>query len=85
MLAGSHLDESFQPSECLLGRQCHGLQAIQETPEFIEDNSLVQVLHKPTRVEVLLNLLLTDAEELVKGVNTGCNLSCSNVLVEFEI
>lgn len=49
------------------------------------DSFLVQLLHKPTRVEVSLNLVLTNAEELIKEVKIGNNLSCSNVLVEFLI
>ncbi len=35
--------------------------------EYINDNFLVQVLDRPTRGEVLLDLVLTSAEEIVKG------------------
>ena len=54
--------------------------------ESIDDNFLVQVLDGPTRGEVLLDLLLTDAEEIIKGINVGGSLGCSDrALVEFVI
>ncbi|TRZ07132.1 hypothetical protein HGM15179_019976, partial [Zosterops borbonicus] len=50
------------------------------------DNCLVQVLDKPIRGEVLLDLMLTNADELIKEVKTGGSLGCSNgALVEFMI
>lgn len=54
--------------------------------ECVEDNFLVQVLDKPTRGEVLLDLVLTNADELIKEVNIGGTLGCSyHALVEFVI
>ena len=54
--------------------------------ESIDDNFLVQVMDRPTRGEVLLDLLLTSVEEISKGVNTGGSLGCSDhALVEFVI
>lgn len=54
--------------------------------KFIDDNFLVQVVDRPTRVEALLDLLLTSAEEMIKGVNAGDSLGCSDhALVEFMI
>ena len=54
--------------------------------ESIDDNFLVQVLDRPTRGEALLDLLLTNAEEIIKGVNVGGSLGCSDhALVEFVI
>ena len=52
--------------------------------ESIDDNFLVQVVDRPTRGEALLDLLLTNAEEIIKDVNVGGNLGCSDhALVEF--
>ena len=54
--------------------------------ESIDDNFLVQVLDRPTSGEALLGLPLTNAEEIIKGVNVGGSLGCSNHgLVEFVI
>ena len=54
--------------------------------ESIDDYFLVHVLDRPTRGEVLLDLLLTNVEEISKGVNTGGSLGCSDhALVEFVI
>ena len=54
--------------------------------ESIDDNFLVQVLDRPTRGEALLDLVLTDAEQTIKEVNTEAVLGCSNHdLVEFMI
>ena len=46
--------------------------------ESIDDNFLVQVLDRPTRGEALLDLLLTNAEEIIKGVKVGGSLGCSD-------
>ena len=54
--------------------------------ESIDDNFLVQVVDRPTRGEVLLDLLLTNAEEIIKDVNVGGSLGCSDhALVKFVI
>jgi len=54
--------------------------------ESIDDNFLVQVVDRPTRGEVLLDLLLTNEEEIIKDVNVGGSLGCSDhALVEFVI
>ncbi|KAJ7399312.1 hypothetical protein BTVI_116096 [Pitangus sulphuratus] len=42
------------------------------------DNFLVQVLEKPNRGEVLLDLVLTNADELTKGVKVDGSLGCSD-------
>lgn len=44
--------------------------------ECLGDNFLVQVVDRPTR-EVLLALVLTSADELIKEVNMGGSLGCS--------
>ena len=52
--------------------------------ESIDDNFLAQVLDRPARGEVLLDLLLTNAEEIIKGFKIGGSLGCSNhALVQF--
>ena len=54
--------------------------------ESVEDNFLVQVIDEPTRGEALLDLVLTNAEESIKGVKIGGSLGCSDhALVEFVI
>jgi len=54
--------------------------------ESIDDNFLVQVFDRPIRGEALLDLLLTNAEENIKGSNVGGSLGCSDyALVEFMI
>ena len=50
------------------------------------DNFLVYVVDRPTRGEVFLDLLLTNEEEIIKDVNVGGSLGCSDhALVEFVI
>ena len=44
--------------------------------ESTDDNFLVQVLDRLTGGEVLLDLLLTNAEEIIKDVNIGGSLGC---------
>ena len=52
--------------------------------ESIDDNFLVQVVDRPTRREALLNQLLTNVEHIIKDVNIGGSLGCSNhALSEF--
>ena len=54
--------------------------------ECVEDNFLVQVQDKPTREEVLLDLVFTNVDELIKEVKTGGSLGCSDhALAEFVI
>lgn len=54
--------------------------------ECDEDNFLVEVTESLSRGEALLDLLLTNEEELIKKVKTGCNPGCSNhALVQFSI
>lgn len=52
--------------------------------EHVEDNFLIQVLGEPSRGKVFLDLVLTNAEELIKGVQIGGSLGCSDhSLMEF--
>ena len=46
--------------------------------ESINDNILVQVLERLTRDEVLLDLVLTSAEEIIKDIKIGGSLGCSD-------
>ena len=46
--------------------------------EFVEDNFLVQVIDGTTRGKVLLDLVLTNAEESVREVKIGGSLRCSD-------
>jgi len=52
----------------------------------IDDNFLMQVAEDPTRKGALLDLVLTNKEELVEDVKVGGRLSCSDhEMVEFRI
>ena len=54
--------------------------------KLTEDKFLVQLLNKLTRGEVLLDLVLTNAEGLIKEIKIGGNLGCSDhALVELMI
>lgn len=54
--------------------------------ESTEDNFLVQALDRPTRGEVSLDLVLANAEEIIKEIEIGGSLGCSDLtLVEFVI
>ncbi|KAJ7416114.1 glycerol kinase [Pitangus sulphuratus] len=54
--------------------------------ESIDDNFLTQVEEDSTRNDVLLDLLLTNRENLVGDVNVGSSLGCSyHEIVEFSI
>ena len=54
--------------------------------ESTEDDFLVYVLDRPTRGEVLLDLVLTSEEEITEEVKTGGNLGFSNhALAKFLI
>jgi len=46
--------------------------------ESVEDNLLVQVLDRPIRGEALVNLVLTNVEEIIKEVKIGGRLDYSN-------
>jgi len=66
------VDEAFllQDGGYLVARKHSELSVILES---VDDNFLVQVLDRLTRSELLLDLVLTNAEEIVKVINTGDN------------
>ena len=52
--------------------------------ECIKDNFLGQVIDSPTRGDVLLDLLVINASELMGDIKIGGSLGCSDhALVEF--
>ncbi|XP_064901183.1 uncharacterized protein LOC135577216 [Columba livia] len=54
--------------------------------QIIDDNFLTQVVEKPMRRRVLLDLILTNQEELVGDVKLGGSLGCNNhEMVKFRI
>ena len=54
--------------------------------ESVEDNFLVQLLDREARGEALLDLVLTSAENIIKRVEVGGSLGCSDhVLLESVI
>jgi len=55
-------------------------------PECIEGNFLSQVIGTPIRVDAILDLVLTNARELISGAKTGISLGCiDHTLVEFTV
>ena len=46
--------------------------------QYVKDNFLTQVVEKPTRRGVLLDLVLTIKEGLVENGNAGGSLACSS-------
>ena len=53
--------------------------------EFIKNNFLIQLIDRPTR-EALLDLLLSNTDELRRVVKIGGSLGCSDhTLVEFTV
>ena len=54
--------------------------------ECIDDNFLLQVIEEPVRRGAMLDLLLTNKEELVGNVKLKCSLGCSDhEMLEFKI
>lgn len=54
--------------------------------ECVEDNFLIQTIDHLTRGELLLDLLLTNTDELIREVKTGGILGCSDhALLELMI
>ena len=54
--------------------------------ECIKDNLSCQVIDSPTREDVILELLVTKASEVIGDVKFGGSLGCSDlVLVEFTV
>lgn len=54
--------------------------------DSIEDKFLVQVIDSPTRGEMLVDVLLTNADKLIKEVKIGDTLAFSDhTLVEFNL
>ncbi|KAK4814867.1 hypothetical protein QYF61_027840 [Mycteria americana] len=62
-----------------------GIWGSSEAP-FRKDNSLGQVTDSPTRGDAFLDLLVTNASELVRDVKIGGSLGCSDhALVQFAL
>ncbi|KAJ7412608.1 rna-directed dna polymerase from mobile element jockey-like [Pitangus sulphuratus] len=54
--------------------------------ECMEDNFLSQVIESPTRGNVILDLLVTNASQLIGDIKIGGSLGCSDhALVEFAV
>ncbi|PKU32688.1 nedd4-binding protein 2-like 2 [Limosa lapponica baueri] len=54
--------------------------------ECLDDNFLRQEIDSPTQGEAILDLIVTDASELIRDVKTGGSLGCSDhALVEFTV
>lgn len=79
------LGDFNHPNVC---RESHiaGSKQSRRLLECVEGKFLIQVLDNPARGQVLLDLVLTIAEELFKEVKTGGSLNCSaHTLVDFVI
>ncbi|PKU34748.1 ubiquitin carboxyl-terminal hydrolase 4 [Limosa lapponica baueri] len=54
--------------------------------ECVEDNCIGQVIDSPTKGDAILDLLVTNASELISDIKTGGSLGCSDyALVEFAV
>lgn len=54
--------------------------------EYIKDNFLSQLIDSPTKREAVLNLLLTDANDLISDIRIGdCRGYRDNTMVEFAV
>jgi len=54
--------------------------------EWIEDNFLSRVIGSPTQGNAILDLMVTNASELISDVKMGASLGCSDhALVEFTV
>ena len=49
--------------------------------ESTDDNFQVQIFNRPTRGEALLDVVLTNTEEIIKDIKIGSSLGCSNCAV----
>lgn len=49
--------------------------------DCVGESFLIQVLDKPTRGEVMLDLVLTNANELFKEVRNGGSMGCSSSVI----
>lgn len=65
MLEGIHPGRGLQPLSCV-AFTADSRQQFKRLPDHIEDDFLVQVLDKPARGEVLLDLVLTNADYIIK-------------------
>ena len=58
-----------------------GVVGDEESEEFfgvLQDNFLKQVVREPTRGENILDLVLTNNENMISGVDVGSQLGCSD-------
>jgi len=54
--------------------------------ECVEDNFLSQIIDTPIQGDAILDLLVTNASELISDAKTGGSLGCSDhALVEFTV
>lgn len=84
VLIGSHAD--FNHSDVCWESNTVGCKQSRRLLECTENNFLVQVLDTPTKCETLLDLVLTNAEEITKELKIRDSLSYRDyALVEFMI
>lgn len=85
MLAGLHPDRDFNYSVIFWESNTVSCKQSRRLLESTEDSFLVQVLDRLTRGEVLLDLVLANAE-IIQAVKIIVSLGCSNhILAEFMI
>ena len=86
MIAGLHPDRDFNYSVIFWESNTVSCKQPRRLLESTEDSFLVQVLDRLTRGEVLLDLVLANAEEIIQAVKIIDTLGCSNhILAEFMI
>ena len=86
MLAGSHPTGGLQPRRHLLKISTASCRQSRRLLECMEDNFLRHVMDSPTRGDAILDLMVTDASELIGDVKIGGSLGCSDdALVELAV
>jgi len=77
--------DSNHPSTCWKSSRASSRQS-RRLLEHTEDNSSSQVTDSPTRGDVILDLMVTNAREFIGDIKTGGSLGCSDhALVEFTV
>ena len=86
MLIGSHAAGRLQPPNICWKSSTVSCRQSRRLLECIDNNFLSQIIDSPTRGDVILDQMVTNASELIGHIKTGGSLGCSDhVLVEFAV
>ena len=78
MLTGSHRAGGLQPADIYWKSSMVSCRQSSRLLQCIEDNFLSKVINNPTRGDVILDLLVTNASRLIDDIKTGVSLGCSH-------